>query len=70
MVWSGMPRLHTIAGGAQRLLKSCIFIENSIGWKIKWKGESFHVFLIHNLSQQEVLLSNQIAVFLDQLEIC
>ena len=69
MVWSGMPRLHAIAEGAQRLLKSCIFIENSIGWKIKRKGESFHAFLIHNLSQQ-VILSNQIAVFLDQLEIC
>ena len=31
------PRLHTIGEGAQRLLKSYSFTENSIEWKIKWK---------------------------------
>ena len=36
---------------------------------MKWKEKSFHAFLIHSLSLQ-VLLSNQIAVFIDQLEIC
>ena len=36
--------------------------------KKKSNDETFHVFLIHNLSQQ-VLLSSQIAVFIDQLEI-
>ena len=53
---------------AQTLLKSCNVIESSIEWKVRWKEETFHAFLIYNLSQQ-ILLSNQIAVFIDQLEI-
>ena len=59
----------SIVCGAQRLLKSCSVTEKSIEWKINWKEETFHVFLIHNLSRQ-VLLSYEIAVFLDQLEVC
>ena len=43
------------------LLKSCSVPENGIEW-------NFYTFLIHNLSPY-VLLSNQIAVFIDQLEI-
>ena len=43
-------------------------IENSIVWRIMGKEETFHAFLIFNLSQQ-VLLSNKIAVFIGQLEI-
>ena len=31
------PSLHIIAGGAQRLLKTNSFTENSIEWKIMWK---------------------------------
>ena len=57
-----------IGYGAQRRLKSCSITENSIEWNIKWKEETFHAFLIHSLSQK-VLLSNQIAVFIDQLVI-
>ena len=57
----------SIGCGAQRLLKSCSVTEN-IEWKIKWKQETFHAILILNLSQQ-ILLSNQIAVLVDQLEI-
>ena len=57
-----------IGYGAQRRLKSCSTTENSIEWNIKWKEETFHAFSIHNLSQK-VLLSNQIAVFIDQLVI-
>ena len=56
-----------IGCGAQRLLKSCNVTENNIAWKIKWKEETFHAFCIHNFSQQ-VLMSNLIAVFVDQLE--
>ena len=59
----------SIVCGAQRLLKSCSVTEKSIEWKINWKEETFHAFLIHNLSRQ-VLLSYEIAVFLDQLEVC
>ena len=66
-VWVS-PMLHTIARSPQRFLKSSSYTENSIEWKIKWKRESFHAFLIHNVSQQ-LLLSNQIALFIDQLEI-
>ena len=47
---------------------SCSATENKEKWKIKWKEEVFHAFLIHNLSRQS-LLSKQIAVFIDQLEI-
>ena len=53
---------------AQRFLKCCSVTGNSIEWKIKCKEKTFHAFLIHNLSQQ-VILPNQIAVFIDQLEI-
>ena len=40
----------SIGCDAQRLLKSCSLSENSTEWKGKWKEETFHAFLIHNLS--------------------
>ena len=40
----------SIGCDAQRLLKSCSLSENSIEWKGKWKEETFHAFLIYNLS--------------------
>ena len=54
--------------GAQRLLKSCSFTENIIERKVKWIEEIFHTSFIYNLSLQ-VLLSNQIGLFIDQLQI-
>ena len=58
----------SIRCGAQMLLKSGSVTEKSLEWKVKWKEETLHVFLIYNLSQQ-VLLSYQISVFIGQLEI-
>ena len=57
-----------ISFGTQRLLKICCVTKNSIEWKIDWKEETSHAFLIQNISQQ-VFFSSDISVFIDQLEI-
>ena len=64
-----MPKAAHNGGRCSEASQELEFTENSIELKIKSKEKSFHTFLIHNLSLQ-VLLSNQTAVFNDQLETC
>ena len=46
------PSLHITAGGAQRLLKTNSFTENSIEWKMMWKKRAFMHFKFINYDSE------------------